>query len=130
MGMSTNSMGALGELTAALEFERAGCPVYTRIVDAGSTAVDFVVDVDNRMYRVQVKYVTTETEKFIVDYGKSYSTNSFDLLVVVWRRNVLPHSRTKVFLMRWPLENQRSLTFDEGRQDDYDFYKVLTELRL
>lgn len=45
-------IGGCGESFVAAEFLRKGIPVYTPLVDSGA---DLVVDINGRLYRVQVK---------------------------------------------------------------------------
>ena len=69
MELSSNNIGAAGELIVATEFLKHGFDVYSPMVDTGA---DMLVDTGEELWRVQVK-----------TYGGSDESHTFKLL----RRN-------------------------------------------
>lgn len=130
--MLNNNMGAIGavaESIAATEFVKAGGTVYTPFVSAGQGPVDLVVKIGTSLYEVQVKCVTSDEDNFVLDFGSKYEETSFHLLCVVLlnksRSTVIP----KLFLLRWPVENKRSIHFNKERQAEYEFYRQVNFIK-
>ena len=127
--MEPGFVGAIGEAISAVEFVRAGCSVFTPLVDAGSSAVDYVVEISGRLYRVQVKCVKVDVDEPVTCETKQrYDDDAFDLLCFVVLSKTSNKALPKLYLMKWPFKNKYSITLNAERQIEYDFYRQINYL--
>ena len=125
LNANTGAIGAVAESIAATEFVKAGGQVYTPFVTAGLGPVDLVAGFGNKLFKVQVKCVTSDEETFTLDLGNKYQDDSFHLLCIVLLNKSHPTVIPRLFLMQWPIDNKRSINFNKERQAEYEFYRQI-----
>lgn len=126
---NAGAIGAVAESVAATEFIKAGGTVYTPFVSAGQGPVDLVIKLGSVLYEVQVKCVTSDEEDFVLDFTSKYDEKSFQLLCVVLLNKSRATTIPKLFLLKWPADNKRSIHFNKERRSEFEFYRQINFIK-
>ena len=133
---STNQKGLLTELQCQLEFSKAGIVVFAPITP--DSKADFVVDINEKLYRIQCKTASISQDK---DFFKitcvasgyhnphRYTSKEVDFYYTYCegKSYLLPYEegKEKTFRLVPPQKNnQHKIRMAE----DYEFYKILSQI--
>lgn len=133
---STNQKGLLTELQCQLEFIKAGITVFSPITP--DSKADFIVDINNKLYRIQCKTASVSQEKDLFKITciasgyhnpTKYTKNDVDFYYTFYdnKSYLLPfeEGKEKTFRLLPPKNNnQNQIRWAK----DYEFYTILKQI--